>query len=164
MEEVKYNLTYGEALLALSYTTAIGRRRWNAKGMYAVRVPGEIIATALTINNERLPVQDFMLLRTAQGTWSVWHASVSDTLAHDWCVFTLDKLYVHAVQRVQQELDELDRKRTRLLATVEDPPPFIPAEQLPLLSQQLEHMNRYAGVLEDRLVLMRRADEKHNAE
>ena len=77
----------GAAVSALRNGEHVRRAGWNGKGMFLVLIED---LPKLDIYNsdekliEAVPVQDFVMMRTAQGTAIPWLCSQSDLLADDW--------------------------------------------------------------------------------
>ena len=84
-------ISYSEALKALMEGHRIARIGWNGKNMFVFLVKGEAISEAIQERygnpNEPEIVNDFTILKGADGKLSMWVPSSTDQLAEDWYIY-----------------------------------------------------------------------------
>lgn len=72
-------MNFGQAIEALKQGQQVTRSGWNGKGMWL-----ELSEYAEGVMYKSRPLQEHILMATAQGTFVPWLASQSDILAEDW--------------------------------------------------------------------------------
>ena len=72
----------GQAVEAMRGGSSVGRPGWNGKGMFLNLQHGEVMERG--INQLGVRCDDFVLMRTVQGTMIPWNCSQADLLAKDW--------------------------------------------------------------------------------
>ena len=91
---MKQNLDFGTAIKAMKNGSFISREGWNGKGMYLLFHNGgsfipmnEKLEDACNKEGkENAYVEAYILMKNAQGTFSVWNPSIMDIFAEDWCI------------------------------------------------------------------------------
>jgi hypothetical protein len=93
--DVSQAADFSAALLALKGGARITRLGWNGQGQYVSFQEGYPYGVPINANTAKatgLPYgtvarfRPYLLLRTAQGEFVPWVASISDLLAEDWVV------------------------------------------------------------------------------
>lgn len=80
VEYVKlYDFDFGQAISFLKHGTKVARKGWNGKGMWL-----ELSEYGNSAMYKDRPLQQHILMATAQGMYIPWLASQSDMLAEDW--------------------------------------------------------------------------------
>ena len=77
-------MSFGHALDAMKQGWRVARAGWNGKGMWLMTVSHWSRITPIPADAADLPVDRFIMMRTAQGTLVPWLASQTDMLADDW--------------------------------------------------------------------------------
>lgn len=94
-------MNFGKAIELLKKTKKVARKGWNGKGMYLWLYKGVstfdcdnkiVQSNGLAISGDnnapknffKIPVQPFILMKTADETFVPWLASQTDILAEDW--------------------------------------------------------------------------------
>lgn len=96
------NMTFGLAIEALKKGYKVARKGWNGKGMYLWLYKGtyyldcdnnKVYTNPLVIQQDNvpteffnIPLQQFILMKTADNTYVPWLASQTDMLAEDWII------------------------------------------------------------------------------
>ena len=86
---VSMKISYSVALQALKDGQRVAREGWNGKGMFVLLIRGEAVAQAIQErygDEHPVRVNDFTMLRGADGKLSTWVPSSTDQLAEDWIV------------------------------------------------------------------------------
>lgn len=91
---MKQNVKFGEVIEAIKDGKFVSRNGWNGKGMYLFyRKKANYIPMNETLedacNKEGLdsaPIEAHILMKNAQGTFSIWMPSIMDIFAEDWCI------------------------------------------------------------------------------
>lgn len=85
-------LTFGTAIEVLKRGGRVAREGWNGKGMFVYMVPANSYpaqtgaAKAFFGEGSMVPYNAYFALKGVDNTVNTWVASISDTLAEDWCV------------------------------------------------------------------------------
>lgn len=78
-------LTFGIAIELLKKGKKVARQGWNGKGMYLFLSPKLGCQMYEKFTGERInDLQEFIVMKTADGTLTPWLASQTDMLAEDW--------------------------------------------------------------------------------
>ncbi|MGL5013431.1 MAG: DUF2829 domain-containing protein [Bacteroidales bacterium] len=75
-------MNFGDALHALKAGHTVSRSGWNAPNQYVIFVPVQVHST----HADSVILNPHFLLKTAQGSLSMWVPSISDCLAEDWLI------------------------------------------------------------------------------
>ena len=139
-------MDFGEALLKLKNGQKVAREGWNGKGMSIIFVPER--------EENGIKYNPFFQIKNVNGSISTWVPSINDCLATDWYEIVEDesKKTPDHIMRMITELNELEIKlhkakqflgseKSRLLNNV----------QRTKLTIQIEYMERYAEVLQERI-------------
>lgn len=139
-------MNFGEALLKLKNGQKVAREGWNGKGMSIVFVPER--------EENGIKYNPFFQIKNVNGSVSTWVPSINDCLATDWYEIIEDenKKTPDHIMRMIAELKELEIKlhkakqflgseKSRLLNNI----------QRTKLTIQIEYMERYAEVLQERI-------------
>lgn len=73
-------LSFSMALSHIKEGSCMARSGWNGKGMYIYHVPPRQFDSP----NGIVQMQDYIVMKTAQGDYVPWVASQTDILANDW--------------------------------------------------------------------------------
>lgn len=87
-------LSMGDAINAMRAGYKVRREGWNGKGMFIYHVPAASYparnnpsGTMLGVfENDMVPYQEYIAMKTAQNNVVPWLASQSDLLAKDWAI------------------------------------------------------------------------------
>lgn len=77
--ENKETFGIGQAVKEMRHGNKVGRSGWNGKGMWL-----ELSQLGEGAMYKDRPIQEHVLMATAQGTFVPWLASQTDLLARDW--------------------------------------------------------------------------------
>jgi hypothetical protein len=72
----------GQSVATMREGKQVARAGWNGKGMWLFLIPAQD-GEALSI-----PMQEFVVMRTVQGTLVPWVCAQTDLLATDWEIVT----------------------------------------------------------------------------
>ena len=141
-------MNFGEALLKLKNRQKVAREGWNGKGMSIVFVPER--------EENGIKYNPFFQIKNVNGSVSTWVPSINDCLATDWYEIIEDenKKTPDHIMRMITELNELDLKLYKgkeFLNSEKRCSKFLDETQLINLAIQIEHMERYAEVLQERI-------------
>lgn len=139
-------MNFGEALLKLKNGQKVAREGWNGKGMSVIFVP-EIEENGIRYNL-------FFQIKNVNGSVSTWVPSINDCLAADWYEIIEDenKKTPDHIMRMITEFNELDIKLYKTKQFLGSNKSYILDEiQRTKLAIQIEYMERYAEVLQERI-------------
>lgn len=139
-------MNFGEALLKLKNGQKIAREGWNGKGMSVIFVP-EIEENGIRYN-------PFFQIKNVNGSVSTWVPSINDCLAADWYEIIEDenKKIPDHIMRMIAEFKELESKLYKAEQFLNsEKSHFLDKEQRTKLVIQIEYMERYAEVLQERI-------------
>ena len=83
-------MDFSEALRLLKHGQRVARSGWNGKGMWLQRVlTGEGTISRLprpftSLGDDEVPIEQFIIMKTADNKFVPWLASQTDILADDW--------------------------------------------------------------------------------
>lgn len=139
-------MNFGEALLKLKNGQKVAREGWNGKGMSIIFVPER--------EENGIKYNPFFQIKNVNESISTWVPSINDCLATDWYEIIEDenKKTPDHIMRMITEFKELEIKlhkakqflgseKSRLLNNI----------QRTKLTIQIEYMERYAEVLQERI-------------
>lgn len=75
-------MNFGDAIQALKAGHMLSRSGWNAPNQYVTFVPEQEHIT----HADSVILNPHFLLKTAQGSLSMWVPSITDCLAEDWII------------------------------------------------------------------------------
>ena len=88
-------MRFGDAILAMERGMKVAREDWNGKNMFVIYQKGypdgipcnkqTAEATGMR-EGELFKCRPYLQLRCMDGSYQMWHPSVSDCLEHDWII------------------------------------------------------------------------------